>query len=304
MSDLCVTELRAGRARVRIAPALGGRLTGAWLEGPDNEVLPVLHPYPETETCLLPWARGGIYPLIPYSGRIRQALLLYEGRRVPLTAHPGGGHHTLHGISHQRAWSLTYATHDHAVLRYQHTSDSNWPWNFEASLAITLVPQRLHIALSLLNTDTREMPGGIGLHPYFPYLNGSAVKFVAGQSWPCDADHLGLPAAPTGAPRCAVNVSATQFETGEVTLHYPEWVGEATLRRSDGTCMHLLADGNLDHLVIHRPENGPYVCMEPVSHVADGFNLYAGGVHGTGTKILAPGEALHGAVQIGCSIDS
>ncbi|UUZ63486.1 hypothetical protein LP417_29080 [Polaromonas sp. P1-6] len=306
MSDpavLPVTELRARRARVRIAPTLGGRLTAAWLEGADGVTRPVLHPYPESAVELLPWAKGGLYPLIPYSGRIGQARLLHEGHSLPLAAHPGGEPHTLHGISQQRAWELTHATQDHATLRYRHQPDAHWPWHFEAGLDIMLQPQSLRIGVSLVNTDTHTMPGGIGLHPYVPYVNGGALQFEAGPPWPFDADCLAQPVPAATAAQRTVAVSPAQFDAGEVTLFHGQWAGEVNLRQGNGTHVRFTAQGNLNHLVIHRPAQAPYLCIEPVSHVADGFNLHARGVPGTGTRILAPGEALRGAIEITCAGD-
>ncbi len=53
------------------------------------------------------------------------------------------------------------------------------------------------------------------------------------------------------------------------------------------------------HLVVYRPDNLAYLCLEPVSHVADGFNQAARGVQDTGTRWLAPGESLSGRHQPG-----
>ncbi|HEX2137425.1 MAG TPA: hypothetical protein VHG30_16245 [Microvirga sp.] len=86
-----------------------------------------------------------------------------------------------------------------------------------------------------------------------------------------------------------------------LTLFHADWSGELQLHRPGGRTLHFRADPSLNHLVIHRPKGAPYACIEPVSHVADGFNLHALGVGGTGTHMLAPGEILCGGFDI--SID-
>ena len=48
----------------------------------------------------------------------------------------------------------------------------------------------------------------------------------------------------------------------------------------------------LTHLVAYVPRGAPYLCVEPVSHVANGFNLAAAGVEDTGTHVLEPGATL------------
>jgi aldose 1-epimerase len=291
-----IVELQAEMARVRLAPALGGRLTSVCLAGADGKPVPCLHPYPEFETTLLPWAKGGLYPLIPYSGRIAEACLCHEGRVMALAPHPGGEPHTVHGISQQRAWALTRQTPTEATLCYRHQPDIHWPWHFEAVLEVKVEPRRLCLEMGLANLDSSSMPAGIGAHPYPPYQRGDTLSYVAGPEWPFDKDFLALMPAPGNVgPR---QVSEARFQAGEVTLFHGRWNGEACLRRAHGELIRIRADAALAHLVIHRPASSPYLCIEPVSHVGDGFNLQARGVEGTGTRILAPGQALRGHVEI------
>jgi aldose 1-epimerase len=62
--------------------------------------------------------------------------------------------------------------------------------------------------------------------------------------------------------------------------------------------VRLFADPVLSHLVLHRPAGIDYICIEPVSHVADGFNLAARGIANTGTRALDPGDILSGGVTM------
>jgi aldose 1-epimerase len=291
-----IVELQAETARVRIAPALGGRLTSAQLAGDDGKPVQVLHPYPESETALLPWAKGGLYPLIPYSGRICDARLFHEGQVIELAPHPGGEPHTLHGISQQRAWTLKRQTRTQATMVYRHEPDAHWPWHFGAVLEVTLEPRRLSLDVSFANLDSRPMPAGIGAHPYVPYQRGDTLSWVAGPEWPFDRNFLGL--VPLQGEVRPWVLTDQQCQAGEVTRFHGQWRGEVRLQRADGTLIRFLADPELAHLVIHRPAELPYVCVEPVSHVANGFNLHAHGVEGTGTQILEPGEALRGHVEV------
>ena len=294
-----ITELQAGQARVRVAPALGGRITTAALEDTDGVPRSILHPYPEAVVNLLPWAKGGFFPLIPYSGRIRNARLLHEGSWVTLEAHPGGEPHTLHGIAQQRPWTLVGATLQTAVMRYHHTADAHWPWNFEAEVRVSLEPARLGIVLKLRNDDERTMPAGIGAHPYISYAAGDTLSYESGPAWPFDSDFLA--GTPPEGSRQLRTVTDSCLEAGDVTLFHAEWSGELQLHRRSGRNLRFRAEPILNHLVIHRPKGAPYVCIEPVSHVADGFNLHALGVVGTGTHVLASGEILCGGFDI--SID-
>ncbi len=50
------------------------------------------------------------------------------------------------------------------------------------------------------------------------------------------------------------------------------------------------------HIVVHR-SGADYACIEPVAHVANGFNLASQAVLGTGTRLLDPGESLGGSIS-------
>ena len=59
-------------------------------------------------------------------------------------------------------------------------------------------------------------------------------------------------------------------------------------------CLH--ADSLFSHLVVHRPDTMAYLCLEPVSHMANAFNLAAHGVAGVGSRLLAPDESMAGVL--------
>ena len=291
-----ILELRSGHSRVRVAPALGGRITSATLGRDDGPPVAILHSYPETAVDLLPWAKGGIYPLVPYSGRIRDAKLIHEGRVFELAPHPGGEPHSLHGISHQRGWGIVHAGENTAEMRYLHAPDVHWPWPFESRLRVTIEANALRIDVSLANTGNCTMPGGVGLHPYVPYVPGDKLLYQAEPPWLYDKDFLaGGP--PVGRPSKQA-VTASEFAAGEVTRFHGGLVGDLLLRRRAGPGLRFTVGDSFRHVVIHRPAGSSYACIEPVSHVADGFNLSARGVAGAGTCILGPGEKMNGRVEI------
>jgi aldose 1-epimerase len=74
---------------------------------------------------------------------------------------------------------------------------------------------------------------------------------------------------------------------GRAEIAWPE--------RGDGLVIE--AEPLFGHLVVFVPPGKPYVCVEPVSHVNDGFNLMAKGESETGVRVLSPGETLQGRVR-------
>ncbi len=137
------------------------------------------------------------------------------------------------------------------------------------------------------------MPGGIGLHPYFEYQFEDNIEFEAPIDWPVTADYLAsLPQADSGGP------TAGSLPSGEVTLYRSGWRGICIIRRANGDRIEMRADPAFSHFVLHRPADAAHLCAEPVSHVADGFNLLARGCADTGTVVLGPGDELKGSVVI------
>ena len=64
---------------------------------------------------------------------------------------------------------------------------------------------------------------------------------------------------------------------------------------ADGARVELRAE-NLAHLVLHATAGGPFVCLEPVSHVADAMNRQD--EPDNGWAVLAPGEARAGSLAL------
>ena len=69
---------------------------------------------------------------------------------------------------------------------------------------------------------------------------------------------------------------------GRAEVHWPE----------TGIRLRIEAEPLFGHLVIYIPAGREIFCVEPVSHVNDGFNLAGRGVADTGVRILVPGETL------------
>jgi aldose 1-epimerase len=73
------------------------------------------------------------------------------------------------------------------------------------------------------------------------------------------------------------------------------WHHHATIRwPGTGLRLDTAASASLGHAILLKPADACFVCFEPTSHTIDGFNLMSRGAAGTGTRVLASGEALEG----------
>jgi len=287
-------RLEFGNARLRAEalPELGGRLSrlqfrtggGVWCDA----LVPI-----GTDPTLPPrWPKGGAYPLVPYSNRIADARLHHDGQIFDLAPHQDALPHTLHGHAHLRAWQVRACSADALTLGHVHAPDSHWPWTFDATQRFWLEEAALGVAIAFKNTDARPAPAGIGWHPYFPIKGDPEIALDAKHEWLQDTANIAtgeIVAAPAGA-------LVLGAEGG--TRYLSDWNGHAAFQTGTGIRIALQADARFAHIVVHRPQNIDYVCLEPVSHVANGFNLAAAGQRGTGTIILQPGESVEGQLKL------
>ena len=149
--------------------------------------------------------------------------------------------------------------------------------------------------IEISNVGARSMPAGTGLHPYFQHLPLARLGYHAGVVWPPTTEFLAM--APRAPHADEIYRPARPLAPGGLTHYVGAWDGHAEVELPQGALLCVAADPLFGHLVVHRPDNLAYLCLEPVSHVADGFNLATRGVADTGTRWLAAGESLAGAMR-------
>ncbi|MFO1149983.1 MAG: aldose 1-epimerase [Alsobacter sp.] len=291
--------LAAGPMRAEIRPEAGGRIAALWREDPKGRRVDVLVPMPAGAFDPFRWPKAGLYPLVPFSNRIRDARLRAGGRDVRLPAQPGEAH-AVHGFGQRKAWRAEAAKDAGIVLRLAHDPaadpDEGWPWAFTAWQRLALDASGLTQELAVTNRGAEPMPAGLGSHPFFAVAPGDRVQFSLDGMW--DLDAAGFPTglrALTGRERLYDRPHGTEG----VTLFGAGFSGIASIQRRDGSRVVIETGAPLDHIVFHVPPGGGACCLEPVSHVADAFNLSEAGVAGTGARMLAPGETLRAIVRIG-----
>jgi aldose 1-epimerase len=290
--------LAAGAARVVIAPATGGALASFALGDAD-----ILRPTPAGSANVRAHA---CYPLVPYSNRIADARLEFEGKTYSLARNFGEHPHSIHGVGWQRPWAV--AAHDatSARLELEHTATgsdaSAWPWPFRATQSFALradaTGATLTLRLTLANTGDAAFPFGLGWHPFFVRSKATRLGFRAQDVWMTNATQLPTklaPALPGGPFEPARDPGPALIDNV-----FTGWDGAATLDDADRRiAVALGADRAASFLIVYTPERAAFVALEPVTHMTDAFNRAAHGEQGTGTRTLRPGRAFSCTMEIG-----
>jgi aldose 1-epimerase len=282
--------IASGGWRAEIVPERGGRMARLTFAGAE-----VLEPVADWDPPGRAWPGAGLYPLVPYSNRIENARLRLADRAVPLKVHPFAAPHAVHGPGHRRPWAVAEAARDRVSLRLAYEPDEDWPWAFEAGLSYAFESNALVTAITLRNRADEPMPAGLGLHPFFRAPDGSRYAFAYRDRWQqLETD----PATPLFGDR-PIAVRETLTRDG-IAACLGRWSGEGIVERPDLT-VRVTSSPNLTHLVVYRAAGSAFLCLEPVSHATNGFNLHADGQPHTGATFLAPGESMEAAMTIACA---
>lgn len=115
----------------------------------------------------------GLYPMVPFAGRVRNATLFFNNNTYSLPAVTNG--HALHGTVMHREWNVV-EHHQHSVTLSTSLGD-DWPFAGTCTHIISALPDRLRCELSLHAEDT--MPIQLGWHPWFRTPRQAITDFNA-----------------------------------------------------------------------------------------------------------------------------
>ena len=150
----------------------------------------------------------------------------------------------------------------------------------------------LSLSFIIVNQGDTPMPFGFGIHPYF---TAERVTLNARRLWTADAD--GLPTGSRVKHGRELRLSADGCDT-----YLSQWEGRATLHWADGHELALHADPAFAHLVVYTAPGSDFLCVEPVTNVADAFNRAADGDTRTGMRTLEAGARFSATCLLGLNL--
>ncbi|QTN26512.1 aldose 1-epimerase [Rhodoferax sp. AJA081-3] len=267
-----------------LKPELGGCIAGLWFSG-----IPVLRSTPAHELHSV--RQAGSYPLVPFSNRVSQATLQWQGTDHPLVQNWAPDPHAIHGVGWERPWAVLEASDTFALLAYEHKADASWPFDFDCSQAFKLEANALELSLSITNQSALAVPVGLGWHPFFVKRPDSHIQFDATGRWEMGHDKL-----PTyRAPSTGISAPCT---TLDVDHCFDGWAGAVQLRDS---VLAIRVTSGLSRLVVYSTPTSDSIAIEPVSHVNNAVNRMAqtgASAEDLGVCILQAGQTFSSAMRI------
>ena len=277
MSDQHVVTVGGGDIQVELLPGIGARLHRLRVGGHDL----LRTPADISEHVRDPFFWGG-YVMAPWCGRLAPGPANVAGRVLDLRPNfPDGS--AIHGQVYAAPWRQV----DDASFGIDAGGSGGWPWRYRAQMSVTVSTATLSLVLRLTNLDDQPMPGGIGLHPWFPLPVEVAIH--ADKVYASNSDTSPSPQLVSGdldlrhRGRMAEGVDATWPDPADppLELFWPEQHLRAMVRAQFPT-LHIVA--------AYATERGA-IATEPQTHAPQGLRRLVEHEPGALT-LIAPGEAI------------
>jgi aldose 1-epimerase len=266
--------LRVGAAQLGIVPSLGSAVDH-WRLG----ALDILRPGRARSRDPLHLA---CFAMAPFSNVIDSGGLRFRGEFFPLVPNHPAEPLPIHGDAWLASWYVDHVSEVCAETHYAHEGKQGFPFAYLVRQQIQLDKAALHIRLVLRNMDTRPMPAGLGLHPYFCKNHGTRLQAQHRGRWTDSgiaADKRFL--LPDELPEAGIDDC------------FAGWTGFAQLVGLNGGVQIAIQSSEVaTALVVYSPAGSDFVCVEPVSNVNDGINAFARGIPDTGVRVLEPGMSM------------
>lgn len=283
-----VVTLKAGSYDLELCPEGGGCITAFRYQGID-----VFRPAKDEYWQTYEPRAAASFPLVPFSNRIADGRFDFEGRsyRFPINMPPEP--HSIHGDGWKAAWKVEAQEPARAVLSHEPTDT---PFSYSSRLVFDLSENGLTASLEITNAGGKRIPVGFGHHPYFPRTEGLTLEMAVTDVWLPDARQL--PENKQPVPAAWDFSTEKRLAPLDLDHGFAGWNGKATMRWPEtGIRLTIEADPVFSHVVVYVPAGRDFVCVEPVSHVANAVNLAAAGRTDTGLQVLEPGATLAGQMR-------
>ncbi|QIZ77491.1 aldose 1-epimerase [Ferrimonas lipolytica] len=277
-----------GDLTLKVAPELGGAIAALQYRDVD-----ILRPLPALENVIV--NQSGSFPLIPFSNRIANGIFEFEGEQFELLKNFGEHPHTIHGNAWHQPWIISEEASNGVVLKCLHQAEGDayhsWPWPYQATQVFELKDNELHVTLSYFNLAERNVPVGLGFHPYFANAKDALVRFAAKKVLLNDANTL--PCAVEDVPAKWDYSELRAPVAGSVDNCFAGWDGHSEVRWPDAKVKAEVISPDAKNAVFFMPPaEKNFVAIEPVTNVNNAINDLTCGSNDQAMKLVGPGQSV------------
>jgi aldose 1-epimerase len=267
--------IQAGGYEATISPSAGARLLKLTYSY-NNRIIDCVVPFAQVESIdAHHWPKAGAFVMLPFTNRLAPAEFEWQGRLIALEngSNTGQG---LHGFGHRRDWIITDTSDSQVALECNYTASSaEWPWTFHAKLVYSVSALGLSVALSVRNTAISSMPVSLGWHPFIPLQTSNAsenslLSFTASRMHDIGLDGLGF--AQLSEATANQHVFTMDAKTANTTA-FENFSKDVEIFLEKNLRLKLVSQ-HAPHLLVHRPKELPFICVEPVGSLPGALKHY------------------------------
>lgn len=233
--------------------------------------------------------------LFPFCGRCRDGRYFWQGKSYPMPIH-GFLPHTPMRVSEQNRESITF------TLESDGQTLSVYPFDFQLELCYKLSGNRIPVTATVRAGKT-SLPFSLGAHPGF-VLNGFGDYRLTFPS-PCEPISLEITEAGLlgqGRTPCPADEENTLIlspdRLGACGLFLQDVPPEVLLWRQGSSHRIKVRFADFATLGIWRPDDAPFVCLEPWNGLPARDGVDTDLADKPGTIFLAPGESRRMGFEI------
>lgn len=273
-------------------PAYGGRIDMlTYLDQPIlRATIDTGHPDPLQSAC---------FPLVPFSNRIRNGKFSFENVHYKLDANWDGDQPVIHGQGWVSPWSYEKISEQKMIMSL--FADDWWPWPYKAQQIISICKTGVQLDIMITNLSSKNMPAGLGFHPYFHRHSDTRLRCNAAKIWEPMTDGALIP-----SPHQNIGFGGAGRNVNDLALDhcFENIIGDIIIEHpSEGMTITMKRLSNARHGVIFVPDiNGDYLCVEPVSHITGAVGDDTNIDDGNHIDILEPHQSLCLSVRIGAEL--
>ncbi|MDX2196701.1 MAG: hypothetical protein NW207_09810 [Cytophagales bacterium] len=240
--------------------------------------------------------------LFPFPNRICGGQYIFEGNTYQLPINEADMQNAIHGFAANKAFAIESekCTENNAELTLSYTTsghDEGYPFICKIWVTYTLTADKgLICSTKISNADTKNLPVGLGWHPYFKLGNAGIDELWL--KLPTNEELLSNERMiPTGRKKVGIKykkrnkIETTAFDTGYVVDNNSKNTRTTSLKDKEKDIKlriwQEVGKYGYNFLQIYTPPHRKSIAIEPMTCATDAFN------NGFGLIVLKPNESKH-----------
>lgn len=177
-----------------------------------------------------------------------------------------------------------------------------FPFESKLTLTIQLMDDAVNINYEVLNLSNKNLPFGLGFHPFLNKVGNVLFRIQAKKVYECDAQCYpsGQLLPLTTLPYDITNyTSVDSYAFDHVFTNIQDFTKTAEVIYEDLELkLTFSASEDFGHLVVYTPKGKAFFCIENQTCSTDCHNLYNKGFSSTGLQVVKPQEEKSGWIRL------